>query len=850
MTGWKMKQLLPYLGALGIVVMAVLVRAAIDPIIENRQHFGLFLVAVLIAGRYCGFGPSVLTVFLGALSSRYFFLPPRGTLALPISIELGSLFFFIVIGVACALILRSERTARQKLEQEIIGRKRIEADLRSSHDHFHSFLDNGPFAAFMKDEKGRYVYVNKLCERNWNRSSSEWLGKTDHEIYSHDLADEYVENDRSALRDGSAKHFNEVASTPDGSVQHWSTVKFPIYDEHGKQLLGGVSVDVTEITKAEQKARESEAQLLLALDAGSMGLWSWDLSTNRIQSTATQAVIHGQSTDQTEMVAGDGNDNIHPDDRQHVRDAMERATRNEAPERTTYRVLWPDGSTHWVEAVGKVFCDASGTPKQVMGVCTDITDRKLSEDALRESEERFRLLAVHAPVGIALCDAEGRTRFVNPKSCEMVGATPEEVMGYGWQDFIHSDDREPLLKAWQDDIAAGKSHSSSEFRFARRDGTICWASSIVSLIHDASGKPVGQIGITVDLTERRKVEEQLRLRESQLSGILDHTPAVIYLKDPEGRHLLTNRRYQILFQIGGDSVIGKKDHEIFPDEIASQFFESDARVWREQIPLDFEEVAPHPDGLHTYRSVKFPVRDETGKMIALGGISTDISDLKRAHEALKAKEELLLDLIDVQERERQFLCQEFHDGLIQYAVGSLMALEGYQSSRQVTEASNIFNRVITDLRKGIDDGRRVIRGVRPAVLDDSDLEAAIEDLCDQFSTSGIMVTSKCAPEIGRLPDSIQTTIYRVVQEALNNARKHSDTDVVRIELKKSNDKLHLDVQDFGCGFNVESARKKGFGLRGMTERVRLLGGECSIVSEQDVGTRISIQLPIPANVAA
>ena len=85
-----------------------------------------------------------------------------------------------------------------------------------------------------------------------------------------------------------------------------------------------------------------------------------------------------------------------------------------------------------------------------------------------------------------------------------------------------------------------------------------------------------------------------------------------------------------------------------------------------------------------------------------------------------------------------------------------------------------------------------------------------------------------------------------MQEALNNARKYSGTDVVRIELKKANADLLLEVRDFGCGFDVEAARKRGFGLLGMTERVRLLGGERCIKSERDVGTIISVRLPIPA----
>ena len=174
-----------------------------------------------------------------------------------------------------------------------------------------------------------------------------------------------------------------------------------------------------------------------------------------------------------------------------------------------------------------------------------------------------------------------------------------------------------------------------------------------------------------------------------------------------------------------------------------------------------------------------------------------------------------------------------------------MSLESCLRNAPSTIISSQIEAAIGILRRGIEDGRRAMRGIRPSVLDDSGLDAAIEDLIDQFSTSGILVTSKCDPEIGRLPDSIQSTLYRVIQEALNNARNHSGTDVIRIELKKVNGELHLEVQDFGCGFDVESARKRGFGLLGMTERVRLLGGECLIESEHGVGTHISVRLPIP-----
>jgi len=700
------------------------------------------------------------------------------------------------------------------------------------------------------DNRGHFTQVN----RAWTKT----LGWSTEEMTSRPYIDFVHPDDVEAtLKEAQMLHggthetssFENRYRCQDGSYR-WLSWQ-AIFDPDAKEIVATardvttLKVQAEALRDAEQAARDSESRLLLALEAGRMGIWSWELATGRVQSSETQALIHGRSADQTETQI-DSEGNIHPDDRQIVRTAIERAIANEAADRVTYRVVWPDGSLHWVEAIGRVSCNASGKPVHVTGVCVDITERKLAENSLRQSEERFRLLAMHAPVGIALCDAEGRTVFANPKACELAGARPEEIMGFDWQTFIHPDDRQALLAAWQSDIAAGKIHSSGEFRFARKDGTVRWASSTASLVHDADGTPIGQIGITLDITDRKAAEDQLRTREAQLTGILDNTTAVVYLKDAEGRVQLVNHRYESLFQSLGDEFIGKKDAEIFPEDIARKFMESDAKIWREQKAHVFEEVAPHEDGPHIYRSVKFPVRDKTGRMVALGGISTDITDLTNAYDDLRKKGVLLRNLIDVQENEKRFLCHEFHDGLIQYAVASLMALEA-QRLKQPSVASPTLDTVIENLRRGVEDGRRVIRGIRPAVLDDSGLPAAIEDLIGQFENSGIHVTGKCNPEIGRLPEAIQTTVYRVVQEALNNAKKHSGTDVVRIELKKLDGDLHLEVRDFGCGFDVHTSRKDAFGLLGMTERVRLHGGELSIDSEHDVGTTISVRLPIPSS---
>lgn len=349
------------------------------------------------------------------------------------------------------------------------------------------------------------------------------------------------------------------------------------------------------------------------------------------------------------------------------------------------------------------------------------------------------------------------------------------------------------------------------------------------------------------IVERERVEERVRTRERQLRGILDNATAVIFLKDRDGRYILMNRRFEEKFPYG--NVSGKRDEDFFPPPIAANFRESDAKVWREQRPYDFEEPAPQTDGIHIFRSVKFPIFDERGEMIALGGISTDVTDLKQALTALEDEQGLLRNLIDVQEKERQFLCHEFHDGLIQYAVGAILTLEGCCNDLSAADQAAV-RRAIDSLRKGVEDGRRVIRGVQPPVLRGFGLATALEELVGQYATSGILVTCKCDPDLGELPENVQLTIYRVAQEALNNARKYSGTDVVRIEVRRKGADLTLDVRDFGCGFEVATARKRGFGLIGMTERVRLLGGDCLIHSEPDEGTSIRVRLPIGIDAGA
>ena len=441
---------------------------------------------------------------------------------------------------------------------------------------------------------------------------------------------------------------------------------------------------------------------------------------------------------------------------------------------------------------------------------------------------------------LCIADSRGYLTRVNKAWTKTLGWTAEEITSRPYVDFVHPDDVAATIREAKLLLTGTHETISFENRYRCKDGSYRWLSWYATI---APG--LDQLVASArDVTSNKLQTEALHEAEERFQVYMNHSPAIALAKDEQGRLVYFNKAYEERFHLRLADWQGKTDFDRWPAKIAQQFREHDQKVLASGVPLTVVEQAGKDDGsISHWMFVKFPYQDNTGKKYVCG-IGIDITELKNAEAAVQSGQELLRDLIEVQENEKQLLCQEIHDGLIQYAVGALMSLEAYQRTHASTDDSAIET-AIGNLRKGVEDGRRAIRGIRPSVLDDLGLEAAIDDLVDQFSPSGIMVTSKCDPDIGRLPKTVQTTVYRVVQESLNNARKHSGTDVVRIELRKIEGDLQLEIQDFGCGFDVESARKRGFGLRGMIERVRLLGGECTIKSEEDVGTRIFVRLPVP-----
>lgn len=247
------------------------------------------------------------------------------------------------------------------------------------------------------------------------------------------------------------------------------------------------------------------------------------------------------------------------------------------------------------------------------------------------------------------------------------------------------------------------------------------------------------------------------------------------------------------------------------------------------------------------------VLDRTAELTAtVNQLHKEIDERTRAEEALRHERRTLQHLLRSSDHERQLISYEIHDGLAQYLAGAIMQFQAYNFSKtsHPDQAANAFEAGMTMLQHGHAEARRLISGLRPPILDESGIIAAIAHLVNEpRHLAETKIEFHSDVEFERLDSILENAIYRIVQECLANACKHSESDLVRIEMVQRDTRLRIDVRDWGKGFDVDAAREGCFGLDGVAERARLLGGCVTMRSASGQGTQIVAELPLPRSAA-
>ena len=478
-----------------------------------------------------------------------------------------------------------------------------------------------------------------------------------------------------------------------------------------------------------------------------------------------------------------------------------------------------------------------------------ISQRRVA-DELAATRRLFPDCMKFAPFCAYIKDADGRYLYENPALTAAIRDVAPHItsfLGRNDRDIFPAEQARRYMDNDREVLRHGKPLTFDEASYDA-DGTVRqWFTMKFPWVDEQGRDCVA--GMSVDLSELRQAQATAQASADRCSLALEAGRMGTLTMDLATRMLDTSPLFATLHgrpETKTHLSLAESLAEVHPDDRQS-IVDAVTAALRNRAPSRITYRVVKPDGGVSWIELMGQVfTDDTGRPTIVRAVGFDVTERQVAYEELARRKAILRRLIEVQENERQTLCHELHDGMMQYAIGATMLLEVARDEAESPAQAARIATALDSLNRGIAEGRQVIRGVRSAVLDDLGLAAAIQDLADQMANAGVTVHAELDDGLDELPAALQTIVYRVVQESLSNVRKHAGTDRATVEVRCTPTEVHVRVCDDGKGFDVDEGRKHGFGIVGMTERVRLVGGACAIASRPDAGSRVDVRLPVPA----
>jgi PAS domain S-box-containing protein len=619
--------------------------------------------------------------------------------------------------------------------------------------------------------------------------------------------------------------------------------------------------------RSEQKRADERLQMLSSVvEQSSEGMAVVDTAGNALFVNEAFAAMHGYTPDE---LLGKHLSIFHTPEQMPEVDAANKQTLETGRFSGEIWHSRRDGSVFLGLMQNSVLRDESGNVIAMIGTMRDITDRKRMETQYRNLVEREKDI-------IYSLDLEANVTFINPAAEQILGYTPEELIGMNLLDFVPEESREKTAVDRQRLLETGE--IVAEAVAVDRQGRRRHVEFSSTVIHEG-GKVVGTQGIIRDVTHRKQAEEELRKARDELEfrvegrtielsaanaelreviaerrraeearlrseirfqRLFDNLPDFVVVVDQEGKILFANGRSRVLEPEKFVGTVGLA--HVAPQDVGRcrEAFEqafATGEVQSVQCETIYDE----------WLDCRIVPLTEEGTAPAAMIICTDVSDRKHAQAALQRERHFLRRLLDLHERERQVMAYEIHDGFAQQLTGAFFQFQGFrqQQTKDPQAAQKTFEVGLSSLSDAIDETRRLINGLRPPILDEAGIVAAIDYLiCEATEQCGLEVEFVRDLQVSRLAPPLETTVFRIVQESLTNVRRHSGSGKAKVSLTGHDDRLSLEIKDWGIGFNPEEVDENHFGLRGIRERARLLGGKAVVDTSLGHGTRIAVDLPL------
>src|SRR5213082_2501294 len=323
-----------------------------------------------------------------------------------------------------------------------------------------------------------------------------------------------------------------------------------------------LSAGMAEHGRAEEALRQSEARTNLAANAANLGLWLWNIRDDELWATEKWRRLFGFAESEP-LDIGQWLQVVHPADRERMKQRVQHVLEHGGGEHESeYRITRPDGSTRWIAGYGGVELDERGKPAFVRGVSRDITERKIAEEGLRESEARFRTVADAAPVLIWMAGPDKLCNFFNKGWLDFTGRMVEQELGNGWAEGVHREDFDRCLDVYVNSFDA-RQPFTMEYRLRRNDGEYRWVLDTGTPRFADDGAFLGYIGSCIDITELKRGEEKFRL-------VLDAAPNAMIMVDSAGVISFANAPAATVFGYSLSELIGCHVETLIPERFRDQ----------------------------------------------------------------------------------------------------------------------------------------------------------------------------------------------------------------------------------------------------------------------------------------
>ena len=577
-------------------------------------------------------------------------------------------------------------------------------------------------------------------------------------------------------------------------------------------------------------------------------------------------------------------DIIHPEHKEHCQTMFENLLKGVFYGNEEIWFLSKKGKKVVVE--GNVSCklDELGNPIATRGIFRDVTESRKVENQLKESEKQYRLLVESANDIIYYGDPYGNLKFINNHGPAFTGYTHKELLGIHFVKLVDPEYSEEVAAFYKNQFEEKSKNTYHEFPILRKDKTKLWVGQSVRTLFDESdpNRIIGYLGVVRDIDNTKKMEEQLRntnqilekrvsWRTRELEKINSQLRKEIDLRTrTESALIESEEEYRNLFQNAHDAIV-------ICDPVESKVLEANSKACeiygysRQQLigmsvtkvnKLTKKEANSQSKEIKSGRYINYQTKhwsnDGKEMTIAISAtriiykgkeailcINQDITEkLETDRKLLEERTRRMTALIDGQELERKRLSRELHDGLGQLLTASLIYLKQLYKSVNEKKAEKLIDTTREILEKTIGEVRTISHNLMPSVLDDFGLELALKNMVNSINGNFDGKLRFQSSGYTRLKQDVEIGLYRIAQEALNNALKYAGASRIDINLTAEKDGTQtLVIKDNGKGFDPKKKlkAKSGNGIYNMNQRSRLIDCNFNIISSPQKGTKVVVQ---------